>query len=289
VLEAGGTRASIDLETGLLSELSSGGRNVLVAGPRLQLWRAPTDNDGLRLVDEKRHFGVLNRWLELGLDRLELSLESCRVGAASVTVVHTATGLVTHRHTYRLLASGELAVENVVELAPGLDDVPRIGAGLALRPGLERVTWYGRGPWENYSDRLASAIVGRFESTVAEQYVPYILPQEHGLHCDTRWLTLTGDDGFGLRVEGRPAIGFSASHLTAADLYSARHTSDLEPRPEVFLNLDHAQRGLGTASCGPDTAEQYRLLERSYRFSYTLAPIDARATNDAPARPVRAR
>ena len=77
--------------------------------------------------------------------------------------------------------------------------------------------------------------------------------------------------------------------MTAADLYAARHTNDLEPRPEVFLNLDHAQRGLGTASCGPDTAEQYRLLERSYRFSYTLAPVDARATSDAPARPVRAR
>ena len=59
------------------------------------------------------------------------------------------------------------------------------------------------------------------------------------------------------------------------------------PEPDV-ADLDHAQRGLGTASCGPDTAEQYRLLERSYRFSYTLAPIDARATNDAPARPVRA-
>jgi beta-galactosidase len=278
VFDAGGTRVAIDLDTGILSELSSDGRNLLVAGPRLQLWRAPTDNDGLRLVDEKRHLGVLPHWLELGLDRLELSLVSCRVGAASVAVVHAAPGLVTHRHTYRLLASGELVVENVVELAPGLDDVPRIGAGLALRPGLERVTWYGRGPWENYPDRLASAIVGRFESTVAEQYVPYILPQEHGLHCDTRWLTLTADDGFGLKVEGRPAIGFSASHLTAADLYAARHTSDLEPRPEVFLNLDHAQRGLGTASCGPDTAEQYRLLEPSYRFSYTLRPMDVSDT-----------
>ena len=76
---------------------------------------------------------------------------------------------VTHRHRYRLLARGELAVENVVELAPKLRDVPRIGAGLALLPGLERLAWYGRGPWENYSDRLASTIVGRFESTVTRR------------------------------------------------------------------------------------------------------------------------
>jgi beta-galactosidase len=273
VLEAGGTRAVVDLETGVLGELSAEGRNVLVAGPRLQLWRAPTDNDGLRLVDEKSHLGVLPRWLELGLDRLELSLESCSVGRTGIEVVHRAPGVVTHRHAYRLLESGELAVENLVELAPGVTDVPRIGVGLALAPGLERLSWYGRGPWENYSDRLVSAIVGRFESTVTDQYVPYILPQEHGLHCDTRWLTLTGAGGYGLRVEGQPSIGFSASHLTAADLYRARHTSDLEPRPEVYLNLDHGQRGLGTASCGPDTAERYRLLEPSYRFTYTLRPL----------------
>ena len=119
---------------------------------------------------------------------------ACRT---AIEVVHRAPGVVTHRHSYRLLASGELAVDNVVELAPGLTDVPRIGVGLVLLPGLERLSWYGRGPWENYSDRLASAIVGSFESTVSDQYVPYILPQEHGLHCDTRWVTLTGDDGFG--------------------------------------------------------------------------------------------
>jgi hypothetical protein len=104
---------------------------------------------------------------------------------------------------------------------------------------------------------------------VADEYVPYILPQEHGHHCDTRWLELTGDGG-GLRVEGRPAIGFSASHFTAGDLYGARHTSDLEPRAETILSLDHAQRGLGTASCGPDAAERYRLNEASYRFDYVL-------------------
>jgi beta-galactosidase len=270
-LEAGGTRVSVDRDRGALSELAVDGRNVLVAGPLLQLWRAPTDNDGLRLVEEKRDFGVLPRWLELGLDRLELEVRSVNVGRSSIEIVHRARGIATHTHTYRLLETGELVVDNLVELARGVTDLPRIGVHLALKPGLERLAWYGRGPWENYSDRLASAIVGRFDSTVADQYVPYIVPQEHGLHCDTRWLTLSGG-GLGLRVEGRPAIGFSASHLTAGDLYGALHTTDLKPRREVHLSLDHAQRGLGTASCGPDTAEQYRLLDRFYRFAYVLRP-----------------
>ena len=104
-------------------------------------------------------------------------------------------------------------------------------------------------------DRLASTVVGRFASTVTDQYVPYILPQEHG-HHERHALAHARptDAGFGLEVRGRPTIGFAASHFTAADLYGARHTNELEPRPEVLLSLDHAQRGLGTASCGPDTA-----------------------------------
>ena len=105
--------------------------------------------------------------------------------------------------------------------------------------------------------------------------MPYILPQEHGHHVDTRWLTLTDEAGFGLEVDGRPTIGFSASHFTAGDLFAARHTTDLVPRREVFLSLDHAQRGLGTSACGPDTLPAYRLLEAEYRFGYVLRPVAA--------------
>jgi beta-galactosidase len=76
-----------------------------------------------------------------------------------------------------------------------------------------------------------------------------------------------------LQVEGEPTIEFSASHLRDEDLYAARHTVDLQPRPEVILHLDGAHRGLGTASCGPDTLERYRLLEREYRFTYRLRPV----------------
>lgn len=272
ILETDDVRAVFDLDAGVLHELGIGGRNLLADGPRLQLWRAPTDNDGLPLVPSRRS-GVLPQWLELGLDSLQPRLVSARVTGDAVELVHRADGLVTHRQRYRLLAHGELVVENVVELSPKLRDVPRIGAGLALLPGFERLSWYGRGPWESYSDRLASTTVGRFESTVTGEYVPYIVPQEHGQHVETRWLRLENDRGAGLEVRGRPTIGFGASHFTAADLTAAGHTNELEPRPETFLSLDHAQRGLGTASCGPDTAERFRLLEPRYAFGYSLLPL----------------
>jgi beta-galactosidase len=282
VLVAGPVRAVVDLDAGVLSGLAADRRDLVVDGPRLQLWRAPTDNDGLPQVPS-RQSGELPRWLELGLDQLEPVLTSARVDGRAIELVHRTDGLVTHRQRYRLLDSGELVVENEVELAPGVQDVPRIGVTLTLVPGLEQLAWYGRGPWEAYSDRLASTVVGRFESTVTEQYVPYILPQEHGHHPDTRWLTLSDGAGFGLRVLGRPRIGFGVSHFTAADLTAARHTNELTPRPEVVLSLDHAQRGLGTASCGPDAAERYRLLEPRYSFAYTLSPARTAAPADGTA------
>ena len=95
----------------------------------------------------------------------------------------------------------------------------------------------------------------------------------HGHHPDARWLRLTDLRGRGLEVRGLPTIGFGASHFTAADLTAARHTNELTPRDEVILSLDVAQRGLGTASCGPDTGEQYRLLERRYAFAFTLPRV----------------
>ena len=273
VLESTSMRAAITRKRGLLTELSRNGRRALLGGPRLQLWRAPTDNDGLRLLPE-HDSGVLAGWLALGLDRLAHRLESIDVRRDRVEVVHRASGRrrwddALHRQVYRLV-DDELVIENDVLVGPDLRDLPRVGVVLTVPAGLERLEWFGRGPWDNYSDRKASAVVGRFASTVGDQYVPYILPQEHGHKSDVRRLSLADPTGFGLEVSGRPSIGFAASHFAASDLYGARHTCDLEPRPEIYLSLDHAQRGLGTASCGPDTDPRYRLLEPAYRFTYAL-------------------
>jgi beta-galactosidase len=281
VLESGETRIVVDEATGTLVELRHAGQpNVLRSGPTLQLWRAATDNDGLRLLPE-RGTGVLSRWLELGLDRLEHRLASVRALPGGIDVLRVASGRgqwddALHRQRYRLLETGALLVENDVRVGADLRDLPRVGVVLELAPGLEQLEWLGRGPWEDYPDRLASTVVGRHRSTVAEQYVPTILPQEHGRHGDVRWLSLRGDQGRGLTVAGRPSFAFTASHFRAADLYAARHTCELEPRPEVVLSIDHAQRGLGTSACGPDTHPRHRLTARRYRFAYVLAPCPPR-------------
>ena len=153
-------------------------------------------------------------------------------------------------------------------------DLPRIGVTFTLAPGLERLEYLGRGPWENYPDRQASAVVGRYASTVSDEYVPYIAPQEHGHHGDVRWLRAhsrgrhrhRGPRHADDRLLREPLHGAGPDRR-------APHRPTCEPRPEVILNLDHAQRGLGTASCGPDTSPRYRLSAGTYRFSYVIQQL----------------
>jgi beta-galactosidase len=278
ILRADAARAIFDKVSGTLVEFGAD-TNVIRRGPLLNVWRAATDNDGIKLLLGRQGGGPLRRWLDLGLHRVQHSLERMRLirarGIWTVEVVHRASGRGTlndfvHIHRYTLLPDGSLRVENVVRLGRDIRDIPRVGVNVVLVPGLEHLEWFGRGPWENYPDRKTSAILGHYRSTVSEQYVPYIMPQEHGHKTDVRWLLLADEHGHGLRVEGDPTIEFSASHFTDADLFAAKHTIDLVPRAEVILNLDGAMRGLGTASCGPDTLEEYRLLKSVYRFAFTF-------------------
>jgi len=279
-LRVGSTRAVFDKATGMLVEFSHSGFNVIQRGPLLNVWRAATDNDGIKLQQPQEEWKALPRWLALGLHQVKHRVASIRLiqtpsQPPSVKVMHHASGRdqwndFVHVQSYTLSPTGELTVENTVQMGGELRDLPRMGVTLALVPELEQLTWFGRGPWDNYADRKAASMVGRYRSTVTEQYVPYIMPQEHGHKTEVRWLTLTNPQSVGLQVLGAPLIEFSASHFTADDLFQAKHTYDLRPRPEVCLNLDLAQRGLGTASCGPDTLEKYRLNDASYTFGYRL-------------------
>lgn len=272
-----GFAAEFDRDRGcLVSLVCSGGDNLIAAGPRLDVWRAATDNDGIRAWSGQRH-KPLGRWLEAGLHTLEVrpetfTLKRRRDGAVHVAIESRGVatgGHIEHRHSYLIQPDGQILVENRFVCSKDLPDLPRLGVVLQLRPDLQHLRWFGRGPHENYTDRNRSARVGLFSGTVQDQYVPYILPQEHGNKTDVRWLSLENASrsaGIRFRAMGR-FMECSASHFTADDLYAARHTIDLVPREEVIVHLDYAQRGLGTASCGPDTLEKYLIKPGSYRFN----------------------
>jgi len=242
---------------------------LLAAGPRLALWRAATDND--------RIGGMAARWASLGLDRLERRVVSTeRDGAATlVRTEHRGAGDWVVRHEQRLtaLADGAIRFEEHVEIPPELDDLARVGVVLEATRGLEAVEWFGIGPVESYPDRRRGGSVGRWRSSVDEQYVPYVRPQENGGHADVRWLELRDGGGRGLRMELDEPGQVSATHFRAEDLATTTHDVELAPRPETIVHLDVAHRGLGTASCGPDTLPEYLVGPGTYAWSWTLRPV----------------
>jgi len=179
-------------------------------------------------------------------------------------------------YTYTIYGSGDIVIEHhVAPATPGLPFLPRIGLQMTVPGGYEHFTWYGRGPHENYVDRNYGAPVGVYSGTVDEQYVPYIVPEENGNKTDVRWVALTNDTGVGLLAVGASEV--SAYHYTTEDLTEATHTYELQRRDDITLNLDYAQSGLGSASCGPGRRPEYQLKPVETRYRVRLRPFSQAA------------
>ena len=225
--------------------------------PQLSLWRAPVDNDGFKLMpDLSRRLGVgggaLAAWQDAGLD------------------ARPPDELVEHRvHTDTDETGTSFRHEVVVPDA--LTDLPRVGVVFELPATFDRVRWYGRGPSENYPDRNRGAMLGVWEAAPDE--LPYLVPQEFGLRTDCRWVELIeSSSGRTVRVDAldRP-FHVSATRYRADDLYRAASASDVQPSDRLIVHLDAAHRGVGTASCGPDVLDRYRVGAGNYGLSYRVS------------------
>jgi len=182
--------------------------------------------------------------------------------------------------TYTVYGSGDVTIDgHVTPTSEGLPFLPRIGLQMTVPGEYETFTWYGRGPHETYVDRKEGAWVDIHSGTVDEQYVPYVVPEENGNKTDVRWVTLTNDAGVGLLATGSPVLEVSAHHYTTQDLTGAQHTYELIRREDITLNLDYAQSGLGSASCGPGRLEKYQLQPEEVCYRVRLRPFSAEVTD----------
>ncbi|MFI6096227.1 glycoside hydrolase family 2 TIM barrel-domain containing protein [Lentzea sp. NPDC051213] len=256
-------RGEFDRVTGLLTRLGE----HPVQGPRLDLWRAPTDNDRGSDQPEER------AWREAGLHRLQHRVAEVEVQERAL-VVRTRVappswgfGMLAD---YHWTADGDRLRLRLTVTPDGEwpCTLPRLGLRLALPGSVDTVEWFGKGPGEAYADSRQAARIGRFSSTVDELQTPYVFPQENGNRADARRLRLGG-----IQVEGEPVFDFTARRWTTEDLDAARHTTDLRPSEHVHLNLDLAQHGLGTASCGPGVLPQHRLHPQKASFSLTFTVL----------------
>lgn len=158
--------------------------------------------------------------------------------------------------------------------------MPRFGMRLQLDKNLENISFYGRGPWENYADRNTSSFLGEYSQTLKEQFSwNYVRPQENGYKTDVRWVKLMSENGNGIKISGVQPICFSALPYTAEDFDPGitkknQHPSDLNEQEFISLHIDLKQRGVGgDNSWGAYPHEKYLLKANKYSYSYIIEPL----------------
>jgi beta-galactosidase len=259
--------AAFDARSGALKTIGG----VDVTGLRLDVWRAPTDNDNGAHWQNDLRYGPL--WRKLGLHRMRHRLDAVELGDDALTVrtrAAPAAWEVGLRTVYRWTSDGT-RLRLTVSVAPEGDwtlPLPRLGIRLGLSGSADGVKWFGGGPGEGYPDTKSASMVGRWNSTVDALQTPYVRPQENGARADVRWAELGG-----LRVEGDPSFWFTARRWTTEQLDAAEHLTDLTPGDTVWVNLDHGQQGIGSQSCGPGALPQYQLRAAPAEFSFVFSEI----------------
>ena len=215
-------RSSIGKKSSLTPHLSQ-----LTSKISPQCFRAPTDND--------RSFGnwLAKDWQRCGLDTLTIPMTTEQEG-------------------------NELTF--TFEIPDSLPPLPRLGIVIELPREYELLTWYGRGPWDNYPDRKAACAVGQWKSTVSEQYVHYPRPQDSGNHEDCTMVELKTKRGKKLLIEAvDEPFSFSALPYSAQYIASKTHDYELEDQGKTYLSIDCAVMGLGNSSCGPGVLKKYTI------------------------------
>ncbi|OKJ71724.1 glycoside hydrolase family 2 TIM barrel-domain containing protein [Streptomyces sp. CB02460] len=261
---------TFDAATGALLRIG----DIPVEGLRLDVWRAPTDNDNGAAWQPDERYGRL--WREWGLHRMRHRLDAVEAGADALTVrtrVAPAGRDVGLRTVYRWTADGD-RLGLTVSVEPEGDwrvPLPRLGVRFALPAAYDAVRWFGGGPGEAYPDTRAAAMLGRWARGVDELQTPYVRPQENGARAGVRWVELTGAGGGGLRAEGGAPFSFTARRWTGEELDAAEHLTDLVAGDRVHVGLDHAVQGIGSGSCGPGVLPAYRLDAAPAEFSFVFS------------------
>ena len=176
--------------------------------------------------------------------------------------------------TYTFTADGTIHVDVDADTLGNLQFLPRFGISFAMPEGHEFLSYYGYGPTENYCDMHNHAYCGRFNTTVTEEYFPYVRPQEHGNHIGVKQAAVYDNEGRGLLFEGE-GFEFCASHFSAAMLEKAAHTNELKTDGKTYVRIDYGVSGCGSNSCGPELDEAYRIGGRM-TYGFTVRPFTER-------------
>ena len=250
----------------------------MLSGLRMQAFRAPTDND--------KSFGnwLAKDWKNHRLDApvVRTIVPLCDTTRADgiphqykVEKYCYEKGAIVVTTDYLTYTDGTVDIEQNYRFEGELPELPRLGLNFMLGEQYGNISWYGRGPIESYPDRKEATYIGRWESTLEEQYTPYPRPQDGGNHEEVTDLCLTDHRGRGIRISAIDTpFSFSALPYTAEDLAGATHDCELVPRKQVVVSIDAAVLGLGNSSCGPGVLKKYAIeKKKEHRLRVRISPL----------------
>lgn len=267
-----------DRHNGYLSRYEADGMQLLNDGAQLtpNFWRAPTDNDF--------GAGLQNRYAvwknpELKLTSLTQSMENGQAVVRAEYDMKAVGGKLSLTYVINNRGAIKVTQKMVADKGQKVSDMFRFGMQMQMPQSFDEVEYYGRGPVENYADRNHSAMIGKYRQTVAEQFYPYIRPQETGTKTDIRWWQLLNISGNGLQcVADVPfsasALNYSIESLDDGIQKDQRHSPEVTKADYTNFCIDKVQSGLGCVdSWGALPLEQYRLPYQDYEFSFILTPV----------------
>lgn len=258
---------SFDMATGQMTGLRYGEQEVLHRQRGLEFnWYRSVNND-------TRHWTNT----QISLQDFSWTLSENKKSVKVIAQLEAMVGKISVPHTITYTIHGNGAIDVEASFKTGANfNLPRLALQTSLNPALNKITWFGRGPMENYQDRKNAAYVGLYSTTVEDMREHYARAQSMGERCDARWLMLTNSSGKGVRIVSVGTIDFSAQHYTDRDLWKVKYNHDLENIrcAEVILNLDCVQRGLGNASCGPGPRPKYEIKKDSvYQYAFRIEGV----------------
>ncbi|TLX71937.1 DUF4981 domain-containing protein [Labilibacter sediminis] len=261
-------------KTGRMHNYTYNGEQLIEAGPQANFWRPQTDNDFRGWKSHK----LSGYWKDIRsmVPKVKVSVDKSLDTHIQIVVSQRYNDSLAVNTTYKVDNLAAIHVNTHVKMQGQMQMPLRVGSELKVSTALQQLSFYGKGPWENYIDRACAAEVNVYQGEVNDFIHHYITPQECSNYTEVRWLKLTTGKGKGIKIVGAQSLSTSVWPWTPENLEKARHINELEKADHLTLNIDLKQVGVGGANTWSVKAmpiEQYRIQPGDYSYTYTIIPI----------------
>ena len=272
VINTPDTVYKIGKSSGLIESIEASGRELLSSPVEPTVWRAPTDNDRKIVLEWEKAYMSHSQ-----CDLRSISAE-CNNGIAIISasvIIGAPAKLPLYRATitYTIDKKGVNVSADAKKCSLGpAECIPRFGFKFRLPEGFEDISYFGYGPYESYEDKRLASRISTFKTTATENFEHYVRPQENSSHYGCKWATVSHVAGQGVYFSSEK-FSLSASHFDPNYLTEFKHDFELVPERETTVIIDYRNAGIGSGSCGPQLADEYRINEDNIRFSFSFKPI----------------